>query len=37
VRRRLDFPGHVEVTLVSWNDQSKIYGTIVPRCQVGCL
>jgi hypothetical protein len=23
VRRRLDFPGHVEVTLVSWNDQSK--------------
>src|SRR6267378_1660524 len=36
-RCRLDFPGHVEVTLVSWNDQSKIYGTIVPRCQVRCL
>jgi len=27
VRRRLDFPGHVEVTLVIFgNDQSKIYG-----------
>src|SRR5258705_3151971 len=23
-RCRLDFPGHVEVTLVSWNDQSKM-------------
>ena len=37
VRRRLDFLGHGEVILVSWNDQSNIHGTIVPRCQVGCL
>src|ERR1700730_10035013 len=35
VRRRLDFLGHGEVTLVSWNNQSNIYGTTVPRCQVG--
>jgi hypothetical protein len=32
-RCRLDFHGHVEVILVSWNDQSNINGTIVPRCQ----
>ena len=36
-RSRLDFPGHVKVTLVSWNDRSNIYGTIVPGCQVRCL